>query len=1108
MSWKNLDIKQKVELIKLGIRSGIKDINQIKQLYDNVQINDYQHPYYTSNTVYENNIQSQNQDNTLIKGMIDEFNKNKHNIPQQNIYPQNELSTERIDAQQAPQFQQFRGGGYISNNLSQALVGKVNKFKEGGYEDDEENKKEPLINGPLKRKKENSLEYRQALFNNVDPKNGYPKPWTAVKYYNTVVDALNAGDTSKKWETDGSVGQETAAAGWAKFLGLPYNEELFPVWNGDTVSLSPELEREIPIDTNLIKKDIEDIIYNRNLDRSMGIYDREEAYKTLLLTKQLALNNLRHTFKTGDWVQMHEFMGNSVNPFDWGEDYVSPLNSLQFYGQRYDKNTNSMIYGDEYGLNNFDYFLPGKPFMIRGSIPLDQKKNGGYIFPNNAFQHKFDDGGYTKHSIAKGDTLSDISRKYNVKMDAILTANPDIKDPNLIYAGDNIYIPKKVQNFIPKEEIPRRNEQLQEITDYSKDFDYIIEGEKIYYSRKGKNNYVDISHNEKARRNLFNHIAKKEFNGYNNGEKEIYEKIKNNTYSYEEYNPHSNYDNPIPGYEYVSTPNGLELRRKKQVQELEKEEKVEKTESVSKQDFGYSKEQKDYINSLMQQSSEDLKKEVEDKENSFNPFDYLELIGPGIKRMWNKHVTQGKNDPITNIDRSNWELPESAYALRPDSYVGDTVSNGDRRYIVPESIKVDDYTYGYRNRGDYSSIDSESAGITAFTSFEPYGQHVKGRNTYIGIDSQGNLKVGDESSFSDGDFLTPTFSNDIAYFMKDSDGNIVQSKSTKNPRQNQPAYALWDNGNIIEKPTGQAVNILIRKDDKKGTQYGNITGGRVLVKVGNEMRLLSGSMSDIDKEFEEMKKRNNAEYGTFYTLDNGSYNRGLRTYDSKFTEQDLKEYDRQNAGGGNFLYVKDKKIQQDQYPSDTIWTPNVRTVEDESYKKGHDIVNEVQGAVFHHTASTDPDLTGVTKLLTSKNGNSAHVVIGHGGERVVLAKPEQVTFHAGQSMHNGRDNVNDFMIGIEFQGVTQTYDKKEGKYKKGIPLTEDQINSAVEYLKPIIKQYQIPLENLVTHQQIRDSYNDYMKKTKGKQAEVKPDIHYDDYQRIINKLLEEVYYKK
>lgn len=112
MSWKNLDIKQKAELIKLGIRSGIKDINQIRQLYDNVQINDYQHPYYTSNTLSENNIQSQNQDNTLIKGMIDEFNKNKHNIPQQNIYSQNNLGTERVDVQQSAQFRQFKNGGY------------------------------------------------------------------------------------------------------------------------------------------------------------------------------------------------------------------------------------------------------------------------------------------------------------------------------------------------------------------------------------------------------------------------------------------------------------------------------------------------------------------------------------------------------------------------------------------------------------------------------------------------------------------------------------------------------------------------------------------------------------------------------------------------------------------------------------------------------------------------------------------------------------------------------------------------------------------------------------------------------------------------------------
>lgn len=495
MSWKDLDIKQKAELIKLGVQSGIRDINQIRQLYDD------------SNTPTQVIDQSYNETNVMPMQGIERI-KQEYDTPEEGINKanaiiqqiENEISLEEINNQQPVQFRQFKNGGkvynppfmqrilnndnrsvadwenpnrtsthklsyaqtdegyivypevqivdgqihdftdpkynhgkwdaldnairnsdtlrfsteeqalrytqeyknkypeyfkqfnkggYISNNPTQALVGKVKKYDEGGQKDSSIIQ-DYIFNGPLKRKKENSLEYRQALFNNVDPRNGYPSPWTAVKYYNTVVDALNAGDTSKKWETDGSIGQETAAAGWAKFLDLPYNKQLFPVWNGDTVRLSPELEREIPVDTNLLKQDIQEIRYNRDMDRSMGIFDREEAYKILLQTKQLALNNLRKTYKTGEWVQMNEFMGNSVNPFDWNEGYVSPLNVLQFYGQKYDKNTNSMLYGDQYNLNAFDYFLPGKPFMIRGSIPLDKKKNGGFLFPNQAFSHKFE----------------------------------------------------------------------------------------------------------------------------------------------------------------------------------------------------------------------------------------------------------------------------------------------------------------------------------------------------------------------------------------------------------------------------------------------------------------------------------------------------------------------------------------------------------------------------------------------------------------------------------------------------------------------------------------------------------------------------------------------
>ena len=44
-----------------------------------------------------------------------------------------------------------------------------------------------------------------------------------------------------------------------------------------------------------------------------------------------------------------------------------------------------------------------------------------------------------------------------------------------------------------------------------------------------------------------------------------------------------------------------------------------------------------------------------------------------------------------------------------------------------------------------------------------------------------NLKAGDISQFSKGDYLSGTYSNEIASFMKDSKGNIIMTKSLKNP---------------------------------------------------------------------------------------------------------------------------------------------------------------------------------------------------------------------------------------------------------------------------------------------------------------------------------------
>ena len=145
----------------------------------------------------------------------------------------------------------------------------------------------------------------------------------------------------------------------------------------------------------------------------------------------------------------------------------------------------------------------------------------------------------------------------------------------------------------------------------------------------------------------------------------------------------------------------------------------------------------------------------------------------------------------------------------------------------------------------------------------------------------------------------------------------------------------------------------------------------------------------------------------------------------------------------------------------------------------------------------DDNLQRVVNHLTKKGGESAHVIIGFDGTRKVLARPSQVTFHAGQSVWNKRNNVNDFMVGIEFQGDT---DKKD--------LTQKQIDSAVEYMTPIIKQNNIRLEDIVTHQQVRDAYNDYAKKVGEKTVLSKPDINYSNYVKVIKALKEKVYYEK
>lgn len=162
------------------------------------------------------------------------------------------------------------------------------------------------------------------------------------------------------------------------------------------------------------------------------------------------------------------------------------------------------------------------------------------------------------------------------------------------------------------------------------------------------------------------------------------------------------------------------------------------------------------------------------------------------------------------------------------------------------------------------------------------------------------------------------------------------------------------------------------------------------------------------------------------------------------------------------------------YKVEEVPTPNV--------DKG---INEVRGIVLHHTAEPSA-ASALAKLTTAGSGVSAHVLIDTDGTRYVLASPTAITWHAGKSRLDGRENANEFTVGIEFQGNTVES-----------PLTDAQVASAVEYIQPLLEAYDIPLENIVTHEFIRTEY-----KRAHPNAEVadKVDVQQSERERVIEAL--------
>lgn len=312
-------------------------------------------------------------------------------------------------------------------------------------------------------------------------------------------------------------------------------------------------------------------------------------------------------------------------------------------------------------------------------------------------------------------------------------------------------------------------------------------------------------------------------------------------------------------------------------------------------------------------------------------------IGEFFQTAWNgiaKHfvedkkvTTKKRNIKTNNTKTKNSTVLDENFAKEirngTDTLIWDRVpiDRTGNKYYIQESYPItENMRFGARNRGDYTPLNSNNAPLTTYRPLVKFENNkanaVDGeghQNHFYGFDKNGKFKVGPLSIFGPGDTMTQAFYFDIVKVKRDKNGNIVYKEDKNNPGRYQPVVEGYDentydkNGKLKRGIYKEGIITTMSKKRSLDGSYGNVSGGRVLLKCDNEIRIVSGSIDHVIQELELMQKNHKGKPVRYYQLDNGSYNRGLRTRNGKnISEQDLKDYDKQNttaAGGGHFMYI-------------------------------------------------------------------------------------------------------------------------------------------------------------------------------------------------------------
>lgn len=168
----------------------------------------------------------------------------------------------------------------------------------------------------------------------------------------------------------------------------------------------------------------------------------------------------------------------------------------------------------------------------------------------------------------------------------------------------------------------------------------------------------------------------------------------------------------------------------------------------------------------------------------------LQLFFDSEPEYTSKRIKISNKKETKNKRRENLEIE-----ISPNSYtINDTTKINSRRYRIPESINLTKHTFGYRNRGDYTPINSVAAPITAFSNFKSKESISPNNQNYIGIDSIGKFVFGKYSDIPNGSMISPTFKNTVTGFKTDSKDNVLFMESNSNGSRKSPILNAIVNG--------------------------------------------------------------------------------------------------------------------------------------------------------------------------------------------------------------------------------------------------------------------------------------------------------------------------